>query len=75
MNEICAPHFRRTGKKVKATRMVAEEPMCEFCFRGRPVAAEEEMERFDLPWFLKAITAKPAQAGEQRKALPKAKSA
>lgn len=30
----CGPHLVRTGRKVKASHMVNDEPFCEACFQG-----------------------------------------
>ena len=33
----CEPHKERLGKEVKATRNIAGTPMCENCYKGRPL--------------------------------------
>jgi len=48
--QICGPHYRRTGKRVQAVRVVDNEGMCLACFKGKPVRETEE--RTVLPWFL-----------------------
>jgi hypothetical protein len=44
---FCEPHFRRTGQKIPAVRVVADTPMCLACFRGRHIDPIEEY--FGLP--------------------------
>lgn len=61
MEQFCQPHFRRTGERILATRMVNDEGMCLACFRGRPIDPLEE--RFGLPFFLAdGLNGKRAQA-------------
>ena len=38
----CLFHLRRTGEKVRATRVIDGEPMCEKCFRGEPIDGKAE---------------------------------
>jgi len=33
--DFCKPHLERTGRKVRASRVVNKEPFCEACFQGR----------------------------------------
>ena len=47
---ICAAHLRRTGKKVRASRLVNGEGMCRACFGGKPIQVFESKET--IPWFL-----------------------
>jgi len=37
---ICAYHWRRVGKEVPMYRVVAGEPMCEGCFKGREIEGD-----------------------------------
>jgi hypothetical protein len=50
MSEFCEPHFRRTGEKIPAVRVVAGTPMCLGCFKGSAIDPPEE--HFGLPFFL-----------------------
>ena len=63
IERFCEPHLRRTGERVQATRTVNGEPMCDACFRGKPIHALEEEIRIGLPFFLAdALNAKRMQA-------------
>jgi hypothetical protein len=40
---FCAPHYRRTGRKIPATRVIEGEPMCGGCFSGGSIRHGEEI--------------------------------
>jgi hypothetical protein len=42
MEQICGPHFRRTGRKVPAKHKVSDEWMCDACFTGKAILAPAE---------------------------------
>ena len=46
---FCGAHYRRTGERILATRMVNHEGMCDPCFRGKPIESIED--RIALPFY------------------------
>jgi hypothetical protein len=45
--KFCAAHYRRTGQRVVAYRLVDGEGMCRACFRGLPVDPKENLDRLN----------------------------
>jgi len=39
----CAAHLARTGRRVQATKVVNDEPMCSRCYSGAPIFPRERL--------------------------------